>query len=186
MTGFIIWRVCEFIHVPRLFGMPWVILLLFVPIIWIIGVRLGYFLGQWFGFFNQFGKFAAIGFTNAAVDFGVLNLLISLTGTSEGGTYALFKSISFLVAVVPSYVWNKYWAFDASKSRNGTFEFVKFIVVALVSVFVNVSVAALVVNHIHPALGLDAHQWANVGAVAGSAAALIFSFLGFKLAVFKK
>src|SRR3989344_8004604 len=159
-------------------------LMLVVPVLWILGVNLGYFLGRWFGFFNQFGKFAAIGFTNAAVDFGALNLLISNTGISSGVWYPVFKSISFLSAIIPSYFWNKYWAFEGAEGTS--FEFAKFMSVAIVSILINDGVASLVVNFVDPMVGLSSAVWANVGAVAGSATALIFSFVGFKVAVFRK
>ena len=154
------------------------------PILWIIGVNFGYFLGKWLRFFNQFGKFAAIGFTNAAVDFGVLNLLIANTDISSGGWYSVFKAISFISAIIPSYFWNKYWAFEAKEG--GGFEFAKFISVAVVSIFINTGIASLVVNYVNPLGGLSIQVWANVGAVVGSAIALVFSFVGFKVAVFKK
>ena len=194
ITGFVAWKVFEFlaIDIGRYFSPAWMMLL--VPILWIIGVNLGYFLGRWFGFFNQFGKFAAIGFTNAAVDFGVLNLLIANTDISSGGWYTVFKAISFVAAVIPSYFWNKYWAFSSNQDSSqgdalisgGGFEFAKFVSVAVVSIFINTGVASLVVNYVDPFGGLNPATWANVGAVAGSAIALIFSFVGFKLAVFKK
>ncbi len=204
ITGFSAWRIFEFLKIDIHVSSAWMMLL--VPVLWILGVNLGYFLGRWLGFFNQFGKFSAIGFTNAAVDFGVLNLLIANTGISSGGWYPVFKGISFLSAIVPSYFWNKYWAFrpDADVARvfgsqgpvpafqqkgnvgSGTFEFAKFMSVAIVSIFINTGTASLVVNYIHPLAGLSAQVWANIGAVAGSAVALIFSFVGFKLAVFKK
>jgi hypothetical protein len=50
---------------------------------------------------------------------------------------------------------------------------------------VNTGTASLVVNFVHPVFGLSNAAWANVGAVCGSAVALIFSFTGFKVAVFK-
>lgn len=186
ITGFSAWRIFEFLNLPRFHGLPWATLVIVVPILWIIGVNLGYLFGRKFAFFNQFGKFAAIGFTNAAVDFGVLNLLIYYSGIANGGWYTLFKAISFISALIPSYFWNKYWAFEAGSSGGGGFEFAKFFGVALVSIFINDGVASLVVNYIHPVLGLDAHAWANISAVVGSAVALIFSFLGFRLAVFRK
>jgi len=157
----------------------WMWLLIIVPILWILGVLLGYFLGKWMAFFNQFGKFAAIGFTNAAVDFGVLNLLIANTGISSGGWYAVFKAVSFLSAIIPSYFWNKHWAFEAKGGDSG-FEFTKFMSVAIVSIFINTGVASFIVNYVHPTGGLNPAIWANVGAVAGSAVALIFSFAVFK------
>ncbi len=200
ITGFMAWRIFEYLEVPRIGeqvvqcitapcppigGIPWMLLIVLVPLLWILGVSLGYFLGRWFAFFNQFGKFAAIGFTNAAVDFGVLNLLIANTDISSGGWYSVFKAISFISAVIPSYFWNKHWAFEAEEGGGG-FQFAKFISVAAVSIFINTGVASLVVNYVNPIGGLNVQVWANVGAIVGSAVAFIFSFIGFKLAVFKK
>lgn len=190
ITGFAAWKILVFLGKPELMGFSMAWLMVLVPVLWILGVNLGYFLGRWFGFFNQFGKFAAIGFTNAAVDFGVLNLLIANTGVTAGVWYSVFKATSFISAIVPSYFWNKHWSFSASdgdaRETGGVFEFAKFVSVAVVSILVNTGVASFVVNFVDPVLGLDVKVWANVGAVAGSAVALIFSFVGFKLAVFKK
>lgn len=185
-TGFIAWKIFEFVGVPRFQGISYAWLLIFIPILWILGVNLGYFLGRWLPFFNQFGKFAAIGFTNAAVDFGILNLLIFYTAIASGLFFSLFKSISFVVAVTHSYFWNKYWAFEAGKVPVSREEFSKFFVITLIALLVNVGVASFAVNIIGPLFGLSAKAWANVGAVAGSALALVFSFAGFRMFVFKK
>jgi len=185
ITGFSAWRIFEYLEVSKFGGYSFAWFLLVVPVLWILGVNLGYFLGRWLSFFNQFGKFAAIGFTNAAVDFGVLNLLIANTGISSGGWYPVFKGISFISAIIPSYFWNKYWAFEV-KEGGGGFEFAKFMSVAVVAIFINTGTASLIVNYVNPLGGLNLEVWANVGAVAGSAVALMFSFVGFKLAVFKK
>lgn len=185
ITGFSAWRIFNFLNVPVYGGVSYVWLLVIVPIVWILGVNLGYFLGRWFSFFNQFGKFVTIGFTNAAVDFGVLNLLIFTTGITAGIWYPVFKGISFICAVIPSFFWNKYWTFKAGESGGGMAEFFKFISVMILATFINAGTASLVVNFVHPVLGLSATAWANVSAVIGSAVALIFSFTGFKVAVFK-
>src|SRR3989344_6235907 len=123
ITGTIAWRIFEFLNIPVIhwgkiqvicpfvppcfsnyeYFIPWIALVIIVPILWILGVLLGYFLGQWLNFFNQFGKFAAIGFTNAAVDFGVLNMLIFYTGIFDGKGYSGLKSISFCIALLSSY-----------------------------------------------------------------------------------
>lgn len=192
ITGFSAWQIFNFLAVAKFQDISFAWFLLLIPVLWVMGVNLGYFFGRWFGFFNQFGKFAAIGFTNAAVDFGVLNLLIANTGITAGVWYSVFKAVSFISAVVPSYFWNKYWAFGSSQgdaltsSGGGRFEFAKFISVAVVSILINTGVASFVVNFIDPVLGLDVRVWANVSAVAGSAVALILSFVGFKTLVFKK
>lgn len=185
ITGFSAWRIFEYLEISKFNDYSFAWFLLLMPVLWILGVNLGYFLGRWFSFFNQFGKFSAIGFTNASVDFGVLNLLISNTDISSGGWYPVFKAISFLCAIIPSYFWNKHWAFK-SKESGQIFEFAKFMSVAIVSIFINTGTASLVVNYVNPLGGLSVQIWANAGAVAGSAVALVFSFVGFKMAVFKK
>lgn len=185
-TGFIAWRIIVFLNGPEIVGISVAWLLVIVPVFWVIGVNLGYFLGRWWTFFNQFGKFAAIGFTNAAVDFGILNLLIASTGLAVGIAFSAFKAVSFVAATLHSYLWNKYWTFDSGQSHGGESEFFKFFGVTMVALIVNVGLASLIVNLIDPLFGFDQKLWANVGAVAGSAAALFFSFIGFKLVVFKK
>ncbi len=185
ITGFSAWRIFDFLKVPVYAGIPYAWLLIIVPVIWIFGVNFGYFLGRWFSPFNQFGKFVTIGFTNAAIDFGVLNLLIAGTGFSTGIWYPAFKAVSFICAVIPSFFWNKYWAFGAGKSGSGKAEFLKFMSVMIIAILINDGAASLVVNFVNPILGLSTTAWANVSAIVGSAVALIFSFTGFKVAVFK-
>ncbi|TSC89312.1 MAG: hypothetical protein G01um10142_534 [Parcubacteria group bacterium Gr01-1014_2] len=200
-AGFIAWRILDFLNTPLLKGISFAWLMVWVPVLWILGVNLGYFLGKWFIFFNQFGKFAAIGFTNAAVDFGVLNLLIFYSGITSGILFPVFKGISFFFGTIHSYFWNKYWAFSAEGGslpvgRRGASgekankisgqEFSKFFAITFIAILINVTAASIVVNFIGPQFGLTSEAWANVGAVIGSAVALVVSFIGFKVAVFKK
>ncbi|HZZ99488.1 MAG TPA: GtrA family protein, partial [Candidatus Paceibacterota bacterium] len=154
-----------------------------LPILWILGVLLGYFLGQWFKFFEQFGKFSVIGVSNTTVDFGVLNLFIASTGYTSGGGYALIKVFAFMAALVCSYLLNKFWTFNGLIGGKG--EFAKFVAVTLGSFAVNLGVSWAVATFVSPVLGLSLTQWANVANAAGVAVGLIFNFIGFKFIVFK-
>ncbi|MCC6934190.1 MAG: GtrA family protein [Candidatus Yanofskybacteria bacterium] len=183
-TGIIAWRILLFLGHPLPFGIAPGVLVPLIPALWLAGVQLGYLLGMVFRPFVQFGRFAAIGFANAAVDFGVLYAFIAATGLATGGAYAAFKAVSFSVATVHSYLWNKYWAFDAGRSRGGQREVLAFLGVALSSLLVNVGAASVVVA-LRPATFAVA-SWAGIGAVVGSAAALVFSFTGFRLFVFNR
>jgi putative flippase GtrA len=184
-TGIIAWRILEFL-LPGMpiFGIPSVVFVVVVPIAWLAGVQLGYVLGSFFPPFVQFGRFVAIGFSNAMVDFGILYLGIALLPSLSTGGFSLLKAISFSIATVHSYFWNKYWAFEASASRGGTQEAVSFAGVAIASAVVNVAVATTVVAFRPDTVSIQ--LWVGVGAVAGSAVALIFSFIGFRMFVFRK
>jgi len=183
-TGVIAWRILVFLGRGLPLGIPPVLLVPLVPVLWLAGVQLGYLLGMWFRPFAQFGRFAAIGFANALVDFGVLYLLIAQTGQTDGPHYSVFKALSFAVATVHSYLWNKYWAFEAGGSRGGAREAASFLSVALGAILVNVGTASLVVA-VRPA-AVDPAAWAGIGAVVGSAVSLVLSFAGFRLFVFRK
>lgn len=188
ITGAIAWQVLSFLSGAETnfggFSHKWLVVA--IPILWVVGIRTGFFMGKWFDFLPQFAKFVAIGFTNFGVDLGVLNILIAQTGHVEGWQYALFKAIAFLVAVTHSFFWNKYWTFEAGKSRGGGGEFWKFLAVNLAAAGVNVSIATFVATKVNPVLEFTPAVWANMAAVVGSASALTLSFVGLRFLVFKK
>lgn len=154
------------------------------------GIFLGYLLGRKLPFIFQFAKFGEVGGLNLLIDFGVLNLLIFIFGISAGLFYSLFKGISFSIAVMNSYFWNKFWVFKKRGESVGQTggEFSKFILVSLIGLGINVTLASLVVYFVslgYPTESL-AKIWANIGAAAGSIAALSWNFLGYKFLVFKE
>ena len=189
ITGFIAWRLLGFLGVRHFFGISYVWLLIVVPILWILGINLGYFLGRWIESFNQFGKFAAVGFTNAAIYFGILNILIYFSDINRGVWYSVFIAIAFVVGTTHSYFWNKLWVFSSKGGGGGKLnreEFSKFFIVYVIAGLINVGIASGIVGFMSPLFELTPNQWANVGGIAGSAVALTASFIGIKLAVFKK
>lgn len=181
-TGIVAWRVFLFLGKTDIAGLPVEFLVFVFPVLWALGVQFGYLLGQWMPFFNQFGRFAAIGFTNFAVDSGVLYLFIASFHATSGIYFTLFKTASFCVAIIHSYLWNRTWSFEQKQGVGGR-EFISFALVAGLSLLLNVSIATLVAGLSH---GVSNEIWAGVAAIAGSAAALVFSFIGFRLLVFKR
>ena len=58
----------------------------------------------------EFKRFVIVGIVNTAVDLGVLNALILLSGTGHSGfSYSVLKTISFTVALANSYYLNRTW-----------------------------------------------------------------------------
>ena len=82
----------------------------------------------------EFSKFAVVGVLNSGVDFGILNLLMLITGMSSGAGFLAFKSVSVTLGVINSYLWNKYWTFRTSERADARREFIAFMVVTLMAV----------------------------------------------------
>lgn len=133
---------------------------------------------------EQFSKFAAVGTLNTLIDLGVLNLLIFLTDISSGTYYSLFKGISFLFGTTNSYFWNKFWTFQSNLPVTMK-EYARFIFFTIIGTLINVSIASVVVNVIGAPEGVNPKLWANVGALVGVFAALMWNFLSYKKIVFK-
>ena len=85
-------------------------------------------------------------------------------------------------------------SYNPLKNNNNSFlnrpyggaQFGKFFGVSLISAIINITVATVIVDFVSPMAGLNAETWALVCSVAGSAVALVFSFVGFRMAVFDK
>jgi putative flippase GtrA len=134
----------------------------------------------------EFSKFAVVGVLNSGVDFGILNLLMLITGISSGAGFLAFKSVSVTSGVLNSYLWNKYWTFKTSNSADARREFMAFMVVTLIAVGVNVAGADVIVNVIGAPTGFSTKLWANIGAISGAGLTLFTNFFGYKFFVFKK
>ncbi len=133
----------------------------------------------------QFAKFAAVGAFNTFLDGGVLNLLIMITGIAGGSAFSGFKGISFIIAAVSAYFWNKYWTFDSKQDTNSE-EIVSFSIVTGIGFVINVSLASLIVNVFSDTFNVTPEQLANLGAAAATVISLVWNFIGYKIFVFKK
>ena len=134
----------------------------------------------------QFSKFIVIGVLNTGIDFAILNLLMWQTGIYSGRYIILLNAISFSVAVINSYFWNKFWIFRAKETTQTGKEFFQFIAITLIGMAINTAIVYSVTTLISPMFGLSEGLWANLAKVAATGISLIWNFTGYKLLVFKK
>ena len=99
---------------------------------------------------------------------------------------SLFKGISFLVATVNSYLWNKHWTFEKKEKAFVPKEYIKFLVIVTIGLLINVIIASLLVNIFSPPFGIEKKFWANLGAFLAIFVSAGWNFLGAKFIVFKK
>lgn len=99
---------------------------------------------------NRFLKFAVVGAIGAAVDFGVLNLLVLVFGWPK--EYANLVSVT--CAIISNFIWNRLWTFPESRERALHTQFGQFGLVNLfgltINQFIFVTSDALVFNAMFP------------------------------------
>jgi len=133
----------------------------------------------------QLAKFAAVGAFNTFLDWGILNILISVFAIATGVWFSVFKGISFIVASIGSYLWNKYWTFESAGKVNAR-EFGKFFTVSVIGAVLNIGIASAIVAWV-PAFGqINPVQWANIAAAIATIVSLVWNFIGYKFLVFIK
>ena len=139
---------------------------------------------------RQFLKFFLIGLMNTAVDFVVLNAFIWQFGIGRNDPrFAYFKVISFIIASVNSFVFNKWWVFRSSDGVDADSKklVLPFFLTSLAALVLNAGIAYTVFNFLHiilPSIGIQI--LANIAALTGTIAVLFFNFFMYKFVVFKK
>lgn len=161
------------------------VLPLAVPPLWILGVWLGGFLSRWLPFMAQLGKFAAVGFLNAAIDFGILNLLSIASGITKGFVLGGVNVPGFAAAVINSYFWNKFWVFKDRDDQSVLSDFPTFLAVTMVGLIINSGAVVVITTDIPPLFGASESAWLNFAKAAAAAVSLAWNFLGYKFIVFR-
>jgi len=156
-----------------------------IPLLWVAVIITSYYVSRIVPVFYQFSKFIIVGSLNFLIDMGILNFLIFYTGISAGLQQSAFKGFSFIVAVLNSYVWNKFWTFRHSTKRTLGKEFFQFFVVSTVGFFINVGVDYFFVNVLHSPGGIPVKSWAQFSAMVAAIIALFWNFIGYKFIVFE-
>jgi putative flippase GtrA len=84
-------------------------------------------------------RFLVVGLSNTVVDLGFFYLLTLIPGMPD----IVAKTISYILGICNSFIWNKYWTFGARRSGRTAQEFGLFFLVNLPPLVVNVVVFSL-------------------------------------------
>src|SRR4051812_8341368 len=135
---------------------------------------------------RQAWRFVIVGVLNTAVDIIILNALILITGTGHSGPlFTVFKTISFVVALVNSFYMNSKWTFadPETGARPTATQGAQFFAVSVLASVVNIASPSYVASYMKPPVGL-AGYWPTVAALVGTVFSFVFNFLGYKYLVF--
>ncbi len=170
-------------------GVPFILVISFsaaLPFLIVSVVFIADTFPKWKSFLGKLMRFGAIGFLNTGIDLAIFNFLMHVTGIETGIAILIFKSISFSIAVVNSFIWNRYWVFGGaitSQSEEGM-KFTKFITVTISGILLNVGMTTLIISFIHPMFGLSQVRWNNIAALIATVFNLAWNFVGYYFVVF--
>lgn len=89
--------------------------------------------------FKRFSKFLAVGATGFVVDFGVFNLLLKALSFPP----VLAQAISFTLAAINNFLWNRYWTYPDSRSKPILRQFGMFFVLSVIGLLIRTPIFAL-------------------------------------------
>ena len=163
---------------------------LILTVICVLGVATGYVLSRLhpkIRFFFQLAKFGLIGTANFVVDLGIFSLFVWMTGITEGPAIILFNVISVSIAIINSYIWNKFWSFgerstDEAKIRK---QFFQFVAVSVAGLIIN-TLVTYTVNEVGNVFAIEKTTWTVIAKASASVIVLVWNFVGYKFFVFKR
>lgn len=182
----IIWGISGYLNLPAE-AISWVKFFpIILPILSILGISLAWLIAKKIPVIFQLAKFVLVGAFNTFIDLGLLNLLMWIFALTSGWGFSFFKAVSFSLAAVNSYFWNKFWTFKKEETKTSPKEFLKFYLITGIGFFINISIASFIVNIIGSRFGIGPEIWANIGAIIAVIIVAAWNFLGYKFIVFKK
>jgi putative flippase GtrA len=102
---------------------------------------------------KRFIKFAIVGGIGFIIDTGTLSLLVFLFGLNTDKRRLLAKAISFTLAVISNFFWNRRWTYPESRSKPISKQLVQFFALNLIGLGINLAVFALVDAFLTPLIG---------------------------------
>ncbi len=93
---------------------------------------------------TRFLRFAIVGAIGAVIDIAIFNLLIAVFSVDSLAAQA----VSFSVAVLSNFTWNRLWTFPDSRSKHIAHQLVQFVIVSVIGLILR----TFIFNAIEPVL----------------------------------
>ena len=157
---------------------------LLFPVLTVCGLAVGLVLARSRPLFFQIVKFGMVGGFNTLLELAVVNVLIVFTNASGGLSFVAFKTVSFLMAAMSAYFWNKNWTFG-NRARSSMREFTVFAVGGFLGLVINVSVATFLVSWVGPRVGFAPILWLNLSVIIAVLVGMTWNFLFQRRMIFR-
>ena len=134
---------------------------------------------------KRFSKFSIVGLSNAAIDIGVLNLLLWLEPTREVSLLVLYNGAALILANLNSYLWNTFWTFRG-RAEHDKRQIVLFALQAIVNVAISNGLFWALVHPIVAHTDVSMYLAGNVAKIISVTVASTISFFIMRYVVFSR
>jgi putative flippase GtrA len=131
----------------------------------------------------QLARFGLVGAFNTGLDFAVTNALFLVFRPEGTGGLMLISIVAVLVAATNSYFMNARWTFESRVQER--LAPARFAIVALIGMIVNTAVFLFAIRYLPLFFEIGPVLLVNLGKLFGVAAAMVVTFLGYRLGVFR-
>ncbi|MDN5697058.1 MAG: GtrA family protein [Rubrobacter sp.] len=136
-------------------------------------------------FGSRFSKFSVVGVANAAVDYGVLNLLIFLYQPDSNTDLVLYNLLALIAANINSYIGNAFWTFR-ERAEPSSRQRVLFALQALVNIGVSSGLFWLCIYLLSSYTSLPLFVGENIAKTVSIVTASVMSFFIMRHLVFSR
>jgi putative flippase GtrA len=134
----------------------------------------------------RFSKFTVVGFSNAVVDIGTLNLFLWFASTRDSSVLALYNGVALVLANINSYFWNTRWTFRHRARRRDARQRLLFTLQALFNICVSNGLFYVLVHPVLIYTDVPAYLAGNVAKLISVAVASTLSFFVLRYLVFSR
>jgi putative flippase GtrA len=134
----------------------------------------------------RFSKFTVVGFANAVVDIGTLNIFLWLASTRDPSVLTLYNGVALVLANLNSYVWNTRWTFRSRAKRRDPRQRVLFALQALANISVSNGLFFVLIRPVLVYTDVPAYLAGNVAKIISVVVASTLSFFVLRYLVFSR
>ena len=134
----------------------------------------------------RFSKFTIVGFSNAVVDIGTLNLFMWLVSTRDPSVLALYNGVALLLANLNSYLWNTRWTFRSRAKRRDFRQRALFALQVLVNIAISNGLFWALIHPIIVYTEVPTYLAGNVAKIISVIVASTISFFIMRFVVFSR
>lgn len=136
--------------------------------------------------FSQLMRFALVGVSNSLVDIAMTNLLVYLFNPATVAALMGISLVACVTATVNSYCLNRSWTFRSSQAKSNFATMSRFLLIALLTIVVNTSIFLFLHSYLQRHFSVSNWVLINAAKIGAIGCSSIFSFFGYKIAVFDR